>query len=158
MKKQPVFTSVFLILALLSLAIPSPVSAHNEPVGDRISLYYPQVDFPAGTPFHIFHGWVQTSDDEAIGIFDFTLEVDGDLRSEDFKQFSAESGEPDLLRRLWVYNFPEGMTGMHTFTGHWYAPCQYAVDWLGYPGPCATANEKVETNSRTTIVNFYLVP
>lgn len=123
MKKHTFFITALLLVALLSLAIPSSASAGNEPIGERIGLWNSTLEFTAGTPFNIRHGWLQTSDDGAIGIFDFTLEVDGVLRSEDFKLFSAESGTPDSLTRLWVYNFPNGMTGTHTFTGHWYAPC-----------------------------------
>jgi hypothetical protein len=154
MKKQSLFLSIILIAALLVLAVPSAASAHNEPVGERISLYYASNEITQGTPFYISHGWIQNSDDEAIGVFDFELEIDGVLRGEDYKMFSAESGNPDTLLRRWVYNFTEGMTGEHTFSGHWYAPCQYAVDWLGYPGPCLTPNEKVETATRTSIVTF----
>lgn len=155
MKKQSLFVTVLLIIALLNLAIPSSASANNEPVGERIIVFNGQIEFPAGTPFNIRHGWLQPSSDDAIGIFDFQLEIDGVLYNEGFKMFSAVSGDPDLLSRLWVYNFPDGMTGTHTFTGHWYAPCQYAVDWLGYPGPCVTPNDKVENNSRTLIIDFY---
>lgn len=159
MKKQLQFVSIFLIVALLVMAIPSAAFAHNEPVGTRINLFFGgSIEFSAATPFHIRHGWLQPSDDEAIGIFDFELEVDGVLQKEDFKMFSAESGNPDLLSRIWVFNFPGGMTGTHTFTGHWYAPCQYAVDWLGYPGPCATPNQKVETSSREVVVTFFSSP
>jgi hypothetical protein len=159
MKKQPVFVSFFLIVAILILAIPSVASARSELVGERILVFYDgSTEFPEGTPFHIFHGWVQASDSEAIGIFDFELEIDGVLQSTGFKMFSVDAGNPDTLWRLWAYNFPEGMTGTHTFTGHWYAPCQNAVDWLGYPGACATPNAKVETNTRTLVVNFVPSP
>ena len=154
MKKQTLFVTVLLIVTLLSMAIPSSAAAGNEPVGDRIGLWSSTLEFTAGIPFNIRHGWLQTSDDGAIGIFDFSLEVDGALRNEDFKLFSEEVGEPDILTRLWVYNFPSGMSGTHTFTGHWYAPCQYAVSYLGYQGTCSTPNEKVETNSRTLVVTF----
>lgn len=154
MKKQPLFVTALLIVMLLCSAIPASASGDNEPVGVRLGLWNSTLEVTAGTPFNIRHGWVQTSDDGAIGIFDFTLEVDGVLRSEDFKLFSEEIGDPDILTRLWVYNFPDGMTGTHTFTGHWYAPCQYAITALDYQGSCATPNEKVETNSRTLVVNF----
>ena len=155
MKKLSLFVTALLIVTLLSMATPAGASANGEPVGERILIFFDDsIEFPAGTPFHIWHGWIQTSDDGAIGIFDFELEVDGVLLGEDLKQFSADNGDPDTLWRLWVYNFPNGLTGTHTFTGHWYAPCQYAVGWLGYPGACATPNEKVETKARTLIVTF----
>lgn len=154
MKKHSRFFTVFLIAALCALVMPTSASANQEPVGVRIGFWAPPGEFAAGAPFNIRHGWVQTSDDEAIGIFDFRLEIDGVVLREDFKMFSAESGSPDTLTRMWVYNFPDGMTGSHTFTGHWYASCQYAVDNLEYPGPCATPNDKVETRTRTMTINF----
>lgn len=154
MKRYSLLITILLIASLFIIATPV-IAAKNEPVGDRISVFYGgSMEFPAGAPFHIRHGWLQPSTDDAIGIFDFALDVDGTRRSEDFKMFSAVSGDPDYLNRIWVYNFPDGMTGTHTFTGHWFAPCQYAVDELGYPGPCATPNAKVETSSQTLIVTF----
>jgi hypothetical protein len=158
MKKHLLSVAILLIVAILSLAITSSTYAQSEPVGERIFVYDGSIDFPAGIPFNIWHGWVQTSDDEAIGIFDFELEIDGVLRSEDFKMFTADSGDPDILWRRWVFNFPDGMTGTHTFTGHWYAPCRFAVDELGFPGPCATPNEKVENKSKMLIVTFIPSP
>jgi hypothetical protein len=158
MKKQLVFVSVLLIIAILILAFPSVAFAYDELVGERILVYNGSTVFPAETPFHIFHGWVQTSEDGAIGIFDFELEIDGVLQRTDMKMFSVDAGNPDVLWRLWAFNFPDGMTGTHTFTGHWYAPCQYAVDWLGYLDPCGTPNEKVETSTLTRIVDFVPSP
>lgn len=153
MKKLSFLITILIIAALLMLA--SPVAAAEKgPAGERINLYFGSTEFPAGAPFYIQHGWVQPSTDEAIGVFDFKLDVDGVLVQQDFKMFSAASGDPDMLWRLWLYNYPDGMTGAHTLTGHWFAPCQYAVDELGYAGPCATPNAKVETASRTVVVTF----
>lgn len=153
MKKQSLLVTVLVLVALLATVTPVAADA-RAPVGDKINLFLGDTVFPAGAPFYIQHGWVQPSTDDAIGVFDFKLDIDGVFVQEDFKKFSVVSGDPDLLVRLWLYNFPEGMTGTHTFTGHWIAPCQYAVDQLGYPGPCATPNAKVETNSRTVTVTF----
>ena len=154
MKTKPLFLTIILGLALLASAAPA-IAAPREPVGERISVFFGgEREFPAGVPFYIKHGWSQYSDDNAIGVFGFELEVDGDLRKEDFKLFSAESGDPDTLNRVWVFNFPEGMTGTHTFTGHWFAPCQYAVDQLGFSGPCASPNARVENSTKTLTVTF----
>ena len=152
MKKQSLLITILIIVAILMLA--NPVAAAKGPVGERINLYFGSTEFPAGAAFYIQHGWVQPSTDEAIGVFDFKLEVDGVLLQEDFKMFSAVSGDADMLWRLWLYNSPDGMTGEHTFTGHWFAPCQYAVNELGYTGPCAAPNAKVETALRTVVVTF----
>ena len=141
--------TILLILSLLAMAAPA-TAAKKEPIGDRINvLIGSPTTFPAGSPFHILHGWVPTSDADAIGIFDFELEVDGVLRKEDFVLRSAESGDPDVLIRLWVHNFPNGMTGTHTFTGHWLGPCELVT-----PGSCAQPNAKVEALSRTMTVTF----
>ena len=154
MNKRSLVTTLLLVAALLSFAVPA-AAEDNGPVGTRIGFYGGSwQEFPAGAPFNIRHGWVQTSYDGAIGIFDFKLEVDGVIRNVDYRMFSEEGSDPEILTRLFVYNFPNGMTGVHTFTGHWYAPCQYAVDDLGYAGTCATPNEKVETNSKTMVVTF----
>jgi len=154
MKKQTLFVTVLLIVALLSMAIPMAASAQGELTGDRIRVVNDSMEFSAGAPFYIMHGWVQYSSDGAIGVFDFELEVDGMLLREDLKQFLADGGEPDILWRWWVYAFPEGMTGIHTFTGHWFAPCQYAVEELGYTGSCTSPNAKVETATRNLTVYF----
>ena len=154
MKKFSLFITVLSIVVLLTLAIPYSALADQEPDGESISLFFPPSEFTAGAPFNIQHGWTLTSNGEALGIFAFKLEVDGVLLREDFKMLSAESGDPDTLRKKWVYNFPDGMTGTHTFTGHWYAPCWYAIDFLEYPGPCETPNAKFETNSLTATINF----
>lgn len=153
MKKTALFVTVLLIIALV--AYTTPVAADRDaPIGERIRVRNASIEFPANAPFYFQHGWIQPSSDSAIGVFDFALEVDGIFQREAYKGFSAASGEPDLLSRIWVYNFPAGMTGTHTFTGHWYAPCQYAVDNLGYLDPCPTPNLKVETNTRSLIVTF----
>jgi hypothetical protein len=45
-----------------------------------------------------------------------------------------------FLNRLYFFNFPDGMTGTHTFEGHWNMPCKFVlpecedpmaeVDWV----------------------------
>ena len=151
MKKMITF---LLILTLLAMAT-SAAATSKEPVGDRIIVFGGgSTTFPAGAPFHIRHGWVNDSNTDGIGIFDFELEIDGVLREEDFVMRSAESGDPDILIRFWVHNFPNGMTGTHTFTGHWLGPCQPLVDMGFIPGPCTKPNAKVEALSRTLTVTF----
>ncbi len=155
MKKLTLFVTVLLIVALIAITTPA-AAGRDAPVGEKIRIRDASIEFPAGAPFHIRHGWIQYSTDDAIGVFDFALDVDGVPQPETFKWFYAESGNPDILNRIWVYNFPDGMTGTHTFTGHWFAPCQYAVNELGYAGPCPTPNAKVETATRTLTVEFVL--
>jgi hypothetical protein len=80
--------------------------------------------------------------------------VDGVSRREAFVERTVVSGDPDLLTRIWVFNFPEGMTGTHTFTGHWLGPCQGLVDEGFIPGPCGRPNEKVEAFAQSLTVTF----
>lgn len=154
MKKLTLFFSLMLVVSLLAISTPA-MAGPMAPVGDRISMYGWPTEFAAGAPFNIRHGWVQSSTDEGIGVFDFRLDVDGVPQPLSYRWFYSESGNPDSLYRIFVYNFPDGLpAGSHTFTGHWIAPCQYAVDFLEYTGTCTTPNAPVETYSRTHTVTF----
>ena len=146
--------SVLLILSLLAVTTPA-AAAQKVRVGERIILFAGEpTTFTAGAPFHIAHGWIAGSDGQGIGVLDFKLQVDGVFMKEDFVERSVISGNPDELNRAWVFNFPTGMTGEHTFIGHWFGPCQEMVNSGYLPGPCPKPNEKVEAFSRTVIVTF----
>ena len=107
--------------------------------------------YPAGAPFHIQHGWLTAPKDAPPGNFDFQLEMDGVYQSHDF--YSVVGGQ-DALSITWLFNYPDGMSGVRTFTGHWFAPCQYAVELGMYPGPCPSPNMPVEAYTRTLTVTF----
>ena len=145
MKKKTI--SILVLIAFLVIATPA-VAGKKAPVGSQIGVISGPTTFPAGAAFHIRHGWIISSDTDGVGIFDFELEVDGVLRNEDFVLRSTQSGDPDLLLRFWVHNFPDGMTGVHTFTGHWFVPCQPTS------GSCATPNAKVEVLTSSVTVTF----
>lgn len=136
---------------------PLPTPTQIEPVGERIVLYdppEPRIEFPAGEPFHIRHGWLDPQDPLELAL-DFELEVDGVLRDEDFILTTIDqSGGEQQIGRQWLHNFTDGMTGTHTFTAHWFAPCQWAVDNVDFPGPCATPDEKIEVKSNSLTVDF----
>lgn len=143
---------IIVLLGLLAGTFPAYAKA-KERVGDPINLFnaFPDpvtIAFPAGDPFHIAHGWVILTDSDAVGKLDFELEVDGASRKEDFVERTVVGEDPDLLTRVWVFNFPEGMAGTHTFTGHFSGPC-YASG-----GPCDHPNEKVEILMLELTVNF----
>jgi hypothetical protein len=158
MKRVLIFPTLLAFLLLASPAATKP----KEPVGQPISvLQGSPTSVPAGAPFHIRHGWGlgATEHPEQIGIFSFQLDVDGVPRDADYVVRETEPApvtayDYPLLTRAWVHNFPEGMTGTHTFTGHWITPCGVAVEELGYPGPCRTANEPVVAFTRSVTVNF----
>ncbi|MFZ5915717.1 MAG: FecR domain-containing protein [Chloroflexota bacterium] len=137
--------------------LPAPSPTEGEPVGQKINLFSPpepRIQFPAGEPFHIQHGWKENQDPLQIGL-DFELEVDGILRNEDYLLMTIDpSGDEQMISRLWLHNFAEGMTGTHLFTAHWFAPCQWAIDHLDFAGPCSTPNERVEPQPSSLTVDF----
>src|SRR2546430_11378683 len=134
-------------MALALIALPAAANAGtNEPVGPAVSvLLGTPTSFPAGQPFHITHGWAvgATAPPQAVGIYAFRLEVDGVTRAPDFITRTADSPQSTgydapVLNRSWTFNFPGGMTGTHTFTGHWIEPCQLVRS------TCATPNDPVD--------------
>ena len=142
---------VLIFGAVLAIGVaPLPAAATtNEPVGPPINILVGvPTTFPAATPFHIMHGWGLDPSTDAVGKFSFALEVDGTDRPEDFVLRSVITGSPDLLARTWVFNFPYGMTGTHTFVGHWLAPCYVTA------GPYSNPNAVVEVDRHTLTVTF----
>jgi hypothetical protein len=102
-----------------------PFMVRMEKVGERLDIFESgSQTFPANTPFHVVHGWQLDADEEWIELFDFQVAVDGVFRELSFFQSVLDdSQDPPILNKRFVYNFPEGMTGTHLFTGHWIAPC-----------------------------------
>jgi hypothetical protein len=89
-------------------------------VGDRISLFTPPTTYPAATAFHIWHGFVFEESDRPLGRYAFVLDVDGVERAADF--FEVTLVDRRMISKVWVFNFPNGLTGVHTFDGHWITP------------------------------------
>jgi F5/8 type C domain-containing protein len=131
-------------------------AAQSDPVGARINVFAgTPTTFPAGEAFHITHGWGVGATDppNAAGLWEFRLDVDGVPRAPDIVERSAgappQAGyEFPLLSRFWTFNFASGMTGTHTFTGHWIGPCQFIQT------SCATPNAQVESFARSVTVTF----
>ncbi len=141
---------VFLILTTL-LVMAAPVSARSkERVGERLNIFVSgSQTFPMEDPFHIAHGWILDPSEAPLGLFTFQLEVDGVIQGEDFTDiYAAHDTSPEFLYKIFVYNFPGGMTGEHIFTGHWFVPCQAVYD------DCERLNELVETHTSTVYVTF----
>jgi len=149
------------IVAAFVLAGAAPASVPAQ-VGDRVNVYAgTPTTHPAGEAFHIRHGWGigATAQPEQVGIFDFRLDVDGIPRDADAVLRDTDPApvteyDYPILNRGWIFNFAEGMSGTHTFTGHWIAPCRIAVEELGYTGPCRTPGQRVEAIQRSLTVAF----
>ena len=156
MKRKTLLVTILLMLALLVIAFPA--TANNLiTVGDRIDLFSGHPDeFEAGAPFHIHHGWMGMRPWDTpipVGLCGFELEIDGIYRKPDYI-WTGYNKEYDLIPRVSVYNFPDGMTGTHTFTGHWILPCEAAVEGGSYSGPCRTPNEKIVVLTMELTVTF----
>ena len=122
--------------------------------------------YPAGQPFVIFHGVFNGGGrpPEAIGQDVFKLEIDGVPRDPDViirdnatPPELVDFGLPfPILVTAFVLNFPNGMTGTHTFTGHWFESCANAVADGSRPdlAPCAIPAQQVEFLTRSLTVTF----
>lgn len=149
-----------LILVLTILLIAVPVSAAKpERIGERINILIGDpVEYPAGEPFHIAHGWgEQPLKDAPPGQYDFELFVDGEFVDQDYVEREVtKTDDGPVMQIVWVHNHPEGLdAGNHTFVGHWYLPCGYAVD-NGFPvEPCDKVNKPVEVLQLSHTVIFY---
>jgi hypothetical protein len=146
MKKLTIIMVVFFVLAL---ATPANAARELPTVGDRIYLPSGDQSFTAGIPFHIMHGWnVGPGELHAIGAFDFHLEIDG-IPADGIRYVIPDhTEEPGNVGR--IFNFPEGMSGVHTFTGRWYMPCQYIYPEIDCPEP----NKSVEYFALTVTITF----
>jgi hypothetical protein len=159
---KKVFVATLALFVLLLVAS-SAAATTKEEIGPRINvLLGTPTTFPANTPFHIEHGWGVPPEGryDAIGEWSFVLDVDGMRRAADFviretfPPFDTGLSVP-FLGRTWVFNFADGMIGTHTFTGHWLAPCQAAVDSGLFAGPCpADPAQVVDTLTRSLTVTF----
>jgi hypothetical protein len=147
-------------------------------VGEEINLFFgdDHITFPANEPFYISHGWADllgqskkdACEDEKpcgvdIGHNKFLLEVDGVYLEPDFHWVYNYRNNPEgkhppdweeWIASVWVYNFPQRMTGTHEFTGHWMTTCEDAVERWGYEGECKSPAELVDVFVRTVTVEF----
>ena len=78
--------------------------------------------YPANTAFNIRGGFDELRGTHAWGKFEYVLEMDGAALKPSFRM--NDSLPDGTIITLWWFNFPDGLTGVHTFVGHYYAPCQ----------------------------------
>jgi hypothetical protein len=143
MKSKVMYKVLFAVLAA-ALLLAGPAFARGERVGDRLKPFGIDHSFPAGAPFYIWLGWFfngRIHDVPKYGNFGAVVKIDGEVVSEDF--IERTSGGDGYVFWDWVWNFPEGMTGTHTFKASWYAACGYI--WELAPelldGPCGDKHE-----------------
>lgn len=159
-------TTTLLLVLVALVAAPSATADAKERTGTRINLLAGGFQvFPAGEPFHISHGWArvlgadQGDTPPANGRYGFSLAVDGQDDPADYVE--REPREDAVLGRIKpstsVHNFPEGMTGTHTFTGHWFGPCTGLLEGGYTPGPCEHPTE-ITTSIAPLTITVVFVP
>jgi len=116
------------------LPSPSPTETPTPTLGERIRIYEClmsgscRIEFPAGSPFYIRNGWWNEEfiDDSDAAFF---LEVDGVRIDPDGSgTIPSEKEGIDGYDLFWIFSFPDGMTGTHTFTGTW-VPREQGQEW-----------------------------
>ncbi len=117
-----------LIAALAACAVliaaPATGAGPRDPVGEKFSLVLPclqgldPVPPEPDTDFYVRHGWGLTPAlEDDLGQFTFDLWVDG-VELKGMLIVNAGSG---AVSRAWLYNFPGGLNGEHTFRTVWTA-------------------------------------
>jgi hypothetical protein len=141
--------AIALSVGLLVILVAPVAAATKQPTGNRINLFLGNQSYPASTAFHVKDGWLflDPTTIDAIGKYSFTLDVDGSPRSADFK--TSEESTDGSLAKLWYFNFAAGMTGTHTFTGHFWGPCGASFPCNGQP-----SNTVVEQGTVSATVSF----
>jgi len=154
MKKKTLLAS--LLVLLLSLALYTGVALADKPVpvGERIILYGDPITFPAGEPFHIQHGfflgnYMNERVGNSRGLSVMILEVDGVEVPPSYvtTDWGAAPKDPENPGKggvkLFTFNFPDGMSGTHTFVRRYFFTCQSFWD-QGIELDCKNPAELIE--------------
>jgi hypothetical protein len=144
----------------VQLMATTPEASGTQELGARIGVFGGATQtFPAGQPFHFSHGWqVKPDTDGPLGLWAFSLTLDGVQMSPDFIE-ERQIDDPvfgHLIHRVYVFNFPNGLTGTHVFAGTFWGPCSKMVAEGLASGPCATPNAVIAADGFpvTTRVTF----
>jgi hypothetical protein len=141
------------IVLILVLAIATPVSAKKHVwEGDGIDLNQATLEFPANTPaWTNCYNIVEKPVMVALGGFDCILEIDGKIVKESFAW--TPRIDSSLIVRVFMWTFPEGMTGVHTFELHVFYPCSLALE-EGYVSSCQKPGARIEIKTYNSVVTF----
>jgi hypothetical protein len=149
MRRLPIALALATTLLLGLTAAPSMAAPRFQVVGERLDLRDGNQPFPASTPFHIDHGFLFASTDNTNGLANFVLDMDGTPLTADFIRWSHVGGD-FTVDKLWYYNFPSGLTGIHEFTRHYFAAC----DNIDVPCDGNRINTPVEFFTASAVVTF----
>jgi hypothetical protein len=141
--------AILMSMALLLMLVAPVAATVRQPTGPRLNLFLGNQSYQASTAFHIRDGWLLDSTTiDAIGRYSFTLDVDGSPRASDFR--TSQEFADGFVAKTWYFNFPVGMTGTHTFVGHFLGPCGGSFPCNGLP-----AESVIELGTLTATVTFF---
>lgn len=146
------------ILSISILTLTLVAATPMQRVGDQLFI-------PAGTgtlyyyenfPFHLAHGWATEigTPAKSTALGGLRLEIDGVPTPHDFIEYSpAVIGGTNYIAKYFVFNFPNGMTGVHTFDLYYSNICSL---WLstGKVAGCQNPNEILEFHLKSWEVIF----
>lgn len=111
---------IYLLIAIVViLALANPVFA-GKPEPNGVPLELGNDTFPAETAFHIKHGWLYETHPDLSHKYE--LEWNGEIQKNDIFDIQKDP-DTGAWTWVWIYNFPDGLTGTHTFVHRWYARC-----------------------------------
>ena len=114
-------STLLAFVALLAFAIPA-FAAGPAPTGQTLFPFQGDQSYPANTAFNIRGGFSELRGTHAWGKFEYKLTLDGaTVKPSYMTNVQTDDG---AIIRLWWYNFPEGMTGVHDFVATYSAPCE----------------------------------
>ena len=151
MRRLPLAVAVAITVLLGLNAAPSLARSPTSipAVGDRLDLSLGDQSFPASTPFNIAHGIGFGSTDNTIGLDTLVLDLDGTPLTADFVRWFSIHGDGTVVE-YWYWNFPDGLTGTHEFTRHYFGPC----DNISVPCDGNRINTPVEFLTLSAVVTF----
>ena len=123
-------------------------------VGERFFFHRGEgeLNWEAGRPFHIAHGWSVPIPGSTITIAKggLRLLLDGNVIKEDFVEHERSTvdiptgEEVTFLTKLFVFNFPSGMHGSHKFVFYYSNVCRTMKE-LDLVESCESPNQVVES-------------
>lgn len=155
MKKSAV---LLLVISLLSMSLIAGTFP-RERIGESLDLPLGggTLYFEENTPFHMAHGWAGAINFYPTNIVmrvQVRLVVDGVEIEEDFvEHYLVDFGDYKSLFKMYVFNFPEGMSGTHVFDIYYTETCEL-WEYYGYVPECEKKSELMEIQLKSWEVVF----
>lgn len=155
MKKKWMILLVMVLITLFLVA-----ASPNVRIGEKLPLPigYTVMSYPANEPFHASGGinWVPAkyTDPQFMGNMWVRLVVDGEEVKRDFVEMYPHKYEGELyFDKFFVFNFPNGLEGEHTFEMYYANKCKLFIYW-GFVTECDKPEESIEILLRDAVVTF----